>query len=185
MNSVDKALATQLANIEKRSGKSLAELTALLAASGLSKHGEQVAYLKETMGLGHGDANTLAHYAKQSAAPAAAENTDPLDAIYVGAKAPLRALHEALLARIANLGEFEQAPKKTYISLRRSKQFAMVGPATAKEIDIGINSKSLTGGARLKALPPGGMCQFKVRLSSPSEIDAELLGWLDEAFRAA
>ena len=31
MNDIDKAIATQLANIEKRSGKTLAELTAIAA----------------------------------------------------------------------------------------------------------------------------------------------------------
>lgn len=39
MADIAKALATQLANIEKRSGKSLAELSALIRASGLTKHG--------------------------------------------------------------------------------------------------------------------------------------------------
>ena len=42
---VDKALATQLANIEKRTGKALAELQAIVVASGLGKHGEVVAML--------------------------------------------------------------------------------------------------------------------------------------------
>ena len=34
---MDQAMATQLANIEKRTGKSLAELTAIVKASGLAK----------------------------------------------------------------------------------------------------------------------------------------------------
>lgn len=46
MSDLDKAVATQLANIEKRTGKSLAELTAIVKSSGLSKHGERVAWVK-------------------------------------------------------------------------------------------------------------------------------------------
>lgn len=66
MADLDKALATQLANIEKRTGKSLAELTAIVKSSGLSKHGELVAMLKSTLGMGHGDANTLVHTVRKS-----------------------------------------------------------------------------------------------------------------------
>ena len=75
---MDKALATQLANIEKRTGKSIAELTALVQASGLARHGEQVAMLKQDLGMGHGDANTVAHMAKQAAAPAPTAGADPV-----------------------------------------------------------------------------------------------------------
>jgi hypothetical protein len=62
MNTVDKAIATQLANIQTRSGKSLEELAAFITASGLQKHGQIRDLLKSELGLGHGDANTLAHF---------------------------------------------------------------------------------------------------------------------------
>jgi hypothetical protein len=35
------------------------------------------------------------------------------------------------------------------------------------------------------ALPPKGMCDYKVRLSTVKEVDGELLGWLRAAFDAA
>jgi len=81
---IDKALATQLANIETRTGKTVAELVALVRGSGLAKHGEQVAMLKQALGMGHGDANTIAHVAKAADAPAPVADADPLDAIYTG-----------------------------------------------------------------------------------------------------
>ena len=40
MNDVEKAVQTQLKNIETRSGKSLDELSAMVRRSGLQKHGE-------------------------------------------------------------------------------------------------------------------------------------------------
>ena len=40
MSDPQKALATQLANIQARTGRSLDELTALVRDSGLTKHGE-------------------------------------------------------------------------------------------------------------------------------------------------
>ena len=55
MPDLDKALEKQLANIQSRTGKSLAELTALVKASGLTKHGEIRDMLKRDLGMGHGD----------------------------------------------------------------------------------------------------------------------------------
>jgi hypothetical protein len=178
------AVATQLRNIEAKTGRSFAQLCRLIADSGLTKVGEQRAMLMETLQLGYGDANMLALRAKDAAKPGTAD-ADPLDAIYAGAKAPLRPLHERLHAEIRKLGEFETAPKKAYVSLRRKKQFAMLGPATRDQIELGLNAKVLPASSRLKALPPGGMCQYSVRLSAASEIDAELLAWVRAAYDAA
>ena len=185
MADLQAAIATQMRNIEAKTGKTFAQLCQLIAGSGLTKVGEQRSMLMEELGLGYGDANTLALQAKQAAAPAPPANADPLDAIYTGAKAPLRALHERLAAEIDKLGAHEKAPKKTYISMRRKKQFAMLGPATKDQIELGLNAKGLPASGRLKALPPGGMCQYSVRLSAAGEIDAELMGWVRAAFEAA
>lgn len=73
MADLDKALATQLANIQSRTGKTLDELMQMVQTSGLTKHGEMVATLKQTLGMGHGDANTVVHLARQAAPPAAAD----------------------------------------------------------------------------------------------------------------
>ncbi|HQR11828.1 MAG TPA: DUF5655 domain-containing protein [Casimicrobiaceae bacterium] len=178
------AISTQLRNIEAKTGKSFAQLCKLIADSGLAKVGEQRSMLMEKLGLGYGDANMLAIRAREAAAPASAD-ADPLDAIYSGAKAPLRALHERLAAQIDKLGAHEKSPKKTYISLRRKKQFAMLGPATKDQVELGLNARNLPASARLKAMPPGGMCQYTVRLSRPGEIDAELMGWVKAAYEAA
>lgn len=176
------ALATQLRNIESKTGKTLADFRQLIAASGLDKHGEVRAMLMERFGLGHGDANTVAHLAREAPAEAGA---DPLDAIYVGAKAGLRPLHEAVMKQVHAFGDFEIAPRKTYLSLRRKKQFAMVGPATKDLIEVGLNAKGLPEHPRLKAQPPGGMCQYTVRLGADSEIDGALIGWMRAAYDAA
>ncbi|HZG41719.1 MAG TPA: DUF4287 domain-containing protein [Longimicrobium sp.] len=57
MSNIEQALASQLRNIEAKTGHDLAAI----AASGKQKHGEVRAWLMETYGLGYGDANTLAH----------------------------------------------------------------------------------------------------------------------------
>ena len=185
-----KALATQLANIEKRTGKSLAQFAQILKASGLAKHGELRDFLKSEFAMGHGDANTLVHHVLASAAPAgAAATASDLDGVvaglYAGPKAALRPIHDRLMAAIATFGEFEIAPKKTYVSLRRKKQFAMIGPATQTRVEVGLNMKGAAASGRLVAMPPGGMCSHMVKLTTEAEADAEVIAWIRQAFDAA
>jgi Domain of unknown function (DUF5655)/Domain of unknown function (DUF4287) len=187
MSSVDKAIATQLANIETRSGKTLEQLAAIVNQSGLERHGQIVAMLKSDLGMGHGDANTLVHHLKgnlQTAQEKLAAG-DPLDQIYVGAKASLRPIHEKLIQAIEKFGEFEVAPKKGYVSLRRKKQFAMIGPATNSRVEVGINMKGAPATPRLQAQPAKSMCQYQVKLTSDAEVDQELIGWLKTAYQGA
>jgi hypothetical protein len=187
---MDKAVATQLANIEKRTGKSLDELTKIVRACGLQKHGEIRDYLKRKLAMGHGDANTLVHVVLKSdgtrAAEAAGLSTDDvLGQIYVGPKAALRPIHDKVMDHVQKLGAFEIQPKKGYVSLRRAKQFAMVGPATNTKLEIGINLKDAKLPARFTVVPPGGMCQFKLRLEDPKDVDRELIDCLRKAYDAA
>ena len=141
--------------------------------------------------------NGLTHYAAKALADRAAGATgaplaiaavapdDVVAALYVGPKAALRPIHDALMARISAFGAFETSPKKTYVSLRRKKQFAMLGPATNTRVELGLNIKSLPANDRLVEQAAGGMCNYKVKLTDVSEVDAELLKWVRAAYDAA
>lgn len=188
MGSLDEARQTQLDNIQKKTGKSLDELTALVKKSGLSKHGEIRDYLKHELSLGHGDANALAHATMQSDGQRAAEgkSTDAvLDEIYSGAKASQRPIHEGLMKHITRFGEFEIVPKKGYVSLRRKKQFAMIGPKTNTRFEVGINAKDFKKNSRLLEQPKGSMCNYIVNLTDANEVDSELIAWLKSAYDSA
>ncbi len=86
---------------------------------------------------------------------------------------------------IAGFGEFEIAPKKGYVSLRRKKQFAMLGPKTNDRFELGLNIKGEVKDPRAKALPPGGMCPYVVPLVSADEVDAKLVALVRMAFDGA
>lgn len=185
MDSVDKAYETQLANIQKKTAKSLDELFTLIKSSGFEKHGEIRDYLKKEFNLGFGDANTIAHVFKKSQKPPIESSdaiTNKVDEIYSGSREPLRPLHDAVMQAFAQLGDFEISPKKTYLSLRRKKQFAMVGPGTKGRLEIGLNMKGVSATDRLVEQEPGGMCQYKVWLTTANEINGELLNWLKIAY---
>jgi len=188
MTSLDKAIQTQLDNIQKKTGKSLDELAAIVRKSGLSKHGEIRDYLKRELGIGHGDANTLVHVVLQSDGQRAAEGKSDdqvLDEIYSGAKAHMRPIHEKLMKEIHKFGEFEIAPKKGYVSLRRKKQFAMIGPKTNTRFEVGINAKELKKNARLLEQPKGSMCNYIVDVTEVKEVDRELVEWIKFAYEGA
>jgi hypothetical protein len=160
----------------------------LIRKSGLTKHGQIRDMLKNDLGMGHGDANTLVTIflkspAEPSAAPAKAPAADDVLAeIYSGPKAELRPIHDKLMAAINAFGAFEIASKKGYVSLRRKKQFAMIGPATKTRVEVGLNMKGVDATSRLAALPPGGMCQYKVHVVNVNEVDRELIGWIKQAY---
>lgn len=184
MNIIDKALQTQLDNIQKKTGKTLEELFNFIKTRGLEKHGQIRTMLKEELGIGHGDANTVTHF-YLNPPDENNNNVDVLDAIYAGKKEALRPIHNKLMEKIRSFGEFEESPKKTYISLRRKKQFAMIGPATNTRVEVGLNMKDISGTTRLVEQKPGGMCQFKVSVTDLDQVDDELLSWINTAFNNA
>jgi hypothetical protein len=188
MSSLDQAFQTQLNNIQKKTGKTMAELAAIVQKSGLTKHGELREMFMKKLGLGHGDANSLVHAILQSDGQRAAEgkSTDAvLDEIYSGPKAAFRPIHEKLMKEINKFGEFEIVPKKGYVSLRRKKQFAMIGPRTNTRFEVGINARDLKKNARLLEQPKGGMCNYIVNVTDAKEVDSELVAWIKSAFEGA
>lgn len=188
MSSLDKARQTQIENIQKKTGKTLDELTAIVHKSGVSKHGEIRHMLKEKLSLSHGDANALVHAIFQSDGQRAAEGKSTeavLDEIYSGAKASQRPIHEALMKHITKFGEFETVPKKGYVSLRRRRQFAMIGPKTNTRFEVGLNAKDFKKNPRLLEQPKGSMCNYIVNVTDVQEVDSELIAWIKSAYERA
>ena len=112
MPDLDKAVQTQLENIQKRTGKTLKQLYAILKKSGLEKHGQLRDLLKKQLSMGHGDANTLVTIYRRTeggekSAATAASPGDALNQIYAGPKADLRPIHDKLMQAISKFGRFE------------------------------------------------------------------------------
>lgn len=188
MSTPDQAVQTQLTNIQKKTGKSLEELAAIVKNSGLTRHGDMRAMLMRELSLGYGDANSLLHAVLKSDGQRQAEGKgelDVLDVIYSGAKASLRPIHEAVMKEIVKLGEFEIAPKKGYLSLRRKKQFAMLGPVTRTRVELGLNVKDLPPAERLIEQPRGSMCNYIVSLTDAAQVNSELAAWVRFAYESA
>jgi len=110
---------------------------------------------------------------------------DVLNEIYSGPKAGLRPIHDKLMSSIHQFGDFEIAPKKGYVSLRRKRQFAMLGPATNSRLELGINIKDLDADERLIVQPAGSMCNYKIRLTDAQQVDEKVVRWVRMAYEAA
>jgi Domain of unknown function (DUF5655) len=113
--------------------------------------------------------------------------SDAVSTMYSGPKAALRPLHDGLMNAVLALGEVEIAPKKGYLSLRRRKQFAMLQPAAAGRIDLGLIMPpgTSTTGRLESAAKFNALFTHRVRITSAGDIDAQLLEWLQAAHEAA
>lgn len=182
----DDAVATMIAKLKEKTGRALPEWVALARASGLAKHGQIVAMLKADHGLGHGYANLVAHSALQGDGPAPG-GEDLVAAMYAGEKQALLPVWAAIEKAVRGFGaDVEVSPKKTYVSLRRSKQFALVQPTTKTRVDVGLCLKGERTGPRLEAAGSfNAMVSHRVRLEKASDVDAELVGWLRQAYERA
>lgn len=184
--SLDKAHATQIANIEKSTGKTLNEWIAAVNKSGLQKHGELVSFLKENHGFTHGNANMVVHYARQSHAGAEENDTDWIAEQYKG-KENLKSWYDRIINEISQFGnDVELAPKKAYVSLRRKKQFAVIQPSNKTRLDIGLNIKGVTPSGNAEAAGSwNSMCTHRIKVEDEAFINSELINWIKQAYEQA
>ena len=175
-----------VANLKEKTGKTLPQWLKVTTKCGLEKHGQIVKFLKSEHDVTHGFANLIAHKTLAAASPDK-KNDDPVDAQYSGKKESLRPIYEALIKAVEKFGsDVEVSPKKTYVSLRRKKQFALIQPSTATRVDVGINLKGHPTTERLEASGSfNSMCSHRVRLGEKKEVNAELKKWLKAAYEAA
>jgi len=179
MPTVDEGIQSQLRNIERTYGRTIDELVTIVDESGLVKHTDVVAMLKQQYGMAHGAAHRVSLVARSRTA-------QPSPAGVNGVAPALSDVYARLLERVNTLGDdIEQSPKKGYVSLRRRKQFAMLQPG-AKWINVGLILPQHPAAGRLE--PAGkwnALFTHRVRVASAGEIDGELDSWLRAAYAAA
>lgn len=177
-----------IANMKEKTGKTLAQWIALAKKSGEEKHGAIVKHLKAEHGMTHGFANLVAHKTLKSDAGSASGGDEALvDAQYAGPKADLKPVYDALIKAAKACGkDVEISPKKTYVSLRRNKQFALIQPSTKTRVDLGINFKIEPAKGRLeKSGSFNAMVSHRVKLEKPGDVDKDVKAWLKQAYSEA
>lgn len=182
---MDKTVATMIENLKEKTGHSLEEWKNIISKGGFSKHGEIVKFLKETHNVTHGYASEIALKVLGSDADSAANADDFIVSQYKG-KEHLKAFYDKIMAEIEKFGgEFKIDPKKTYVSLKRKKQFIILNPASKTRFEIGFNLKGVEPKGKLEAEKPMSICSHKINLSDINEIDKEVIDWIKMAFENA
>ena len=175
-----------LDTIQAKTGKTPEDFRVLAAKKGLTQYGEIMAWLKADYGLGHGHANVIAqlivHHDEPKVTPA-----DRVAKQFAGDREKWRKPYDALLAKLNKFGpDVAVASTDTYISLLRgSKKFGIM-QISRERMDIGIKLKGVKPTDRLEAAGKwNAMVTHRVRITSPKEIDKEVIAWLKQAYEAA
>jgi hypothetical protein len=177
-----------LANVPRRTGKSLEAWIALVRAQGSSSHKQLQDWLVQEHGLTNGYAGAIVYTALLPDDYVPPSDEELVDAQYTGGKAALRPIYERIIACARALGgDVMIEPRKTYVSLSRGKQFALVAPSTRTRVDLGLYLPGVDAAERLQ--PAGsfgsGQTSHKVALTAPEQVDDEVAGWLRSAYELA
>jgi hypothetical protein len=176
-----------LDNIKAQTGKTPDDFRTLARKKGLAKRSEIVAWLKADFALGHGHANAIAHVLVADNAPKLSADEE-IDAHFKGGKAAWRKTYDALIKKVGRFGaDVKAAPAKSYISLLRGDgKFGIIQISAADRIDIGIKRKGVPPDGRFEAAGAWNpMVTHRLRVSDPEQVDAEVIDWLRQAYKAA
>lgn len=180
----DPQVQTMIDNMPEKTGKSLQEWFTLLKKSGLGKHGEMMKLIKGEYGVTHGFANMIVLLYRQQDAGGPMAEDDLVAQQYAGPKAALKPLYDEIIKTVEGFGQdVEIAPKKAYVSLRRSKQFGLVQPSTKDRLDLGLVLKDVAPAGALEGSGSfNSMCSHRIRLQNRSDFDQDVKKWLQQAY---
>jgi predicted transport protein len=177
---------TMIANLEKNTGRSLDQWIAIVKKEKFQKHGEIMKFLKGDHGFTHGFANLVAHKTLKSDAGSASDLDELISKQYKG-KENFLPIYERIKSEISGFGDdVEFAPKNSYVSVRRKKQFAMLIPATKTRFEIGLNLKGQNPEGVLEIdTKTNGMCSHKINLEDINQVNSDVINWLKKAYDSA
>lgn len=179
-------LQTMINNIEEKTGKAFQFWIDLVRTQNFAKHGEIMKFLKGEHGFTHGYANLVAHKAKESDANSIDDKDAMIDAQFKG-KEHFRPLYDQLIQSVCKLGkDVELASKKSYMSLRRKKQFGCLKPATKTRFEIGINLNGFPSqGILQEVTKSGAMFTHQIDVLKDEDWNPEVIDWLKKAYENA
>jgi hypothetical protein len=181
-------MAAIILNLPEKTGKDIEEWKTIVRAdkvAQLASRKDKIAYLQRKYGLGHGQAQTILWEAEKPDDYVPPGEEELLAEQYAGAKHQLLPIaHELIAAALALGGDVSIETRKTYVSLVRRRQFALVQPTTRTKVDLGLVLPGREPAERLR--PAGsfgsGRTTHRVTLTSADEVDDEVHRWLRAAY---
>lgn len=183
-----------IAELPAKTGRSLEAWLKHIRTAGPPTEKERRDWLKREHGLGTNSAWWLADRAEGKGG----EDGDPrtylkaaaeyVEAMYAGAKAGLRPIHDELVKAARKLGkDVKVCPCKTIVPLYRHHVFAEIKPSTRTRIDFGRALGKSKGMLPKRIVPTGGAekrdrITHRVDITSLQEVDDEIARWLKAAY---
>jgi hypothetical protein len=114
------------------------------------------------------------------------ETTQGLDALFAGKDVAVRAIYGRLLEVLQTFGPFKEEPKKTSIHLVNTSGFAGVHPRKSF-LYLNLRMERPLQGERVAKSEQVSRNRYhnEVKITSPEEVDAELVSWLKESYALA
>jgi hypothetical protein len=180
-------VAAVLGNLPKKTGKTLEQWIAIVNSSGPATRKERIEWLKKEHQLGHVTARMVVAEAEGQPMDKVYGDTQALyEAMFSGPKAALRPLADELLKLAGKLGkDVKVSLRKTFVTLSRKRQFAVVKPATQTRIDLGLALGDTPASGRLvevRGRDSDDRITHRIAVSARADLDAELKRWLKRAY---
>ena len=176
---------TIIRDLPGKTGHDLIYWIRLLETNGPARGEERVLWLKEKHSLGHWQAQTIVYESEKREDHRALSDEELAAAQYAGDKAHLEPIYDRLVRAARSLGgDVGIQPRKTYVSLVRERQFAIIQSSAMNRVDLGLALSGRKPRGRLKHAGNLGSDRIthKVSFTRPQEIDEEVIGWLKEAY---
>ena len=97
-----------------------------------------------------------------------------------------RPIYDAFLALLPEVGEIEVQARKTYVAFLTPKRtFSALVPATRTRSDLGLRlpvGQKATARLEVARNFPQSSVTHKIGLTSPDELDAEVVGWIKRSY---
>lgn len=188
-----KMMADWVAGLRAKTGKSLDEWVAMIKRDGPDDDEARRKWFKEKHGFG---TNAAWWLTDRAAGKALDDNPDEymkqaakyVTAMYAGAKAGLKPIHDAILDAAAGLGaDVKACPCQTIVPIYRNHVIAQIKPSTRTRIDLGFALAKFTGKIPARLIDTGGKekkdrITHRMEITKVEDIDGEVRKWLKVAY---
>jgi hypothetical protein len=180
-------MAAVSASMEERTGRTLEQWVAAVRESGIDPLDQRAvrAWLRDVHGVPQNSQWAIADAAAQDAGWVRPDVDAYTDALYSGAKAHLRPIHDAVVMLAAGLGDdVHLEGRGTYIPVVRKTQFVAVAPGPRDTVRVGLRYRgTVPDDERLS--PARGFAQASHWLHLSADADEDDLRSLEPLLEAA
>ncbi len=177
-------MAALEANLEKATGKSLAQWIKIAKTCPHAKPRERLRWFKDKHGLGQSRAGLVLARAFGGTTFGDDDSGELVDRLFSKSFADQRVLYEKVAAFVERLGEATISPRRGFVALYRLKQFGRIKPSKAG-LQVGLALKKYPKSGKfvdVKGAAADDRVKKALLLASAKDFDAEAKDLLSQAY---